>query len=120
MADELRELTSRIRETLQQNGGASLAGVLREAGISPERQETVKGLLSGMGYSDAQLFDPAELAKIAHGFLSSMPEETRRQLLGAVLQAVTEMSEKGVPPEIRDALSPHPGENGASVSPDRS
>ncbi|MEW6105657.1 MAG: hypothetical protein AB1563_04735 [Bacillota bacterium] len=120
MANEIEGITSRIRESLQQNEGASLAGILRDAGISPENQERVKGLLGGLGYSDAQLFDPVELTKIAHSFLSSMPEETRRQLLGVVLQAVADMSPKGVPVEIRDALSSRPGEGSASVSPDES
>jgi hypothetical protein len=120
MADELEELRSKIRETLQQNGGTSLAGVLREAGISPDRQEKVKGLLGGMGFSDGQLLDPAELAKIAQGFLSSMPEEARRQLLGVALQVVTEMSGKGVPPGITDALSRQSSEESKDVPPDPS
>ncbi|MBC7082547.1 MAG: hypothetical protein H5T95_03535 [Firmicutes bacterium] len=120
MANEIEGITSRIRESLQQNEGASLAGILRDVGISPENQERVKGLLGGLGYSDAQLFDPVELTKIAHSFLSSMPEEARRRLLGVVLQAVADMSLGGVPVEIRDALSSRPGEGSASVSPGES
>ncbi|MGE5592899.1 MAG: hypothetical protein ACM3X3_04335 [Betaproteobacteria bacterium] len=115
MANDMEELAARIRKGLQENQGGSLAGILREAGISPERQETLKGLLSGFGYSDSQLFDPVELTRIAHGLLSSMPEQTRRQLVSVILQAVADLSAKDVPAEVKDALSSHADDADAGV-----
>lgn len=112
MANDMEELVARIRKGLQENQGGSLAGILREAGISPENQGTLKGLLGGFGYSTSQLFDPLELTKIAQGLLAAMPEETRRQLVSVVLQAVADLSAQDVPAEVKDALSSRPVDGG--------
>lgn len=112
-------LASRVKEKLEQGEGCSLAGILCDLGVSPENQERVRGLLSGLGYSPSQLSDVAQMAKIAEGFLSSMLPETRKQLACMVSQVVADMNGGNLPPEVAGLLSTLGGENSAGASGDK-
>ncbi|MEW6230099.1 MAG: hypothetical protein AB1700_18785 [Bacillota bacterium] len=119
MADELEMLASKVREKLERGEGNSLAGILRDLGVSPENQERLRGLLSGLGYGPSQLSDVAQMAKIAEGFLSSMPSEARKQLACMVSQVVVDMNGGNLPPEVAGFLSTLGGENSAGASGDK-
>lgn len=105
MADELETLASKVRERLERGEGGSLASILCDLGISPENYEQIRGLLKGLGYSDSQLLDTGQMIRIAEGFLSSMPLETRRQITGMMLQVVADMNGGTLPPEVAGFVS---------------
>ncbi|MGE5586129.1 MAG: hypothetical protein ACM309_11480 [Bacillota bacterium] len=117
MTGGMDELASEIRKTLEHNEGGAIAGILHDMGVSLDNPDRIKGLLGGLGYGDSQLFDPTQLVKIAESFLASMPEETRRQLLGVVLQVAADMGPGNVPKEILGALSSTSTKDGQDTSP---
>lgn len=115
MSDELERLASQVREGLTRGDAPSLSAVLRGLGVSPENQEHLRSLLSGLGYSDSQLSDVEQMTKIVEGFLLSMPPDARKQIMDMMSQVVVDMSGGNLPPEVTGFLSAIGGGDGAAV-----
>lgn len=110
--DELGEFISRVRDELNYGNGRSLADILRDLGVSPENEGQFKALLAGLGISDSELHDMDRMARLAEGFLMSMPEETRQHLVHMVLQVIADMNLGDMPAEVKGVLSSFAGDPG--------
>jgi Ca2+-binding EF-hand superfamily protein len=85
----------------------SLDELIREFGVSPNDTERIRSMLNDLGYTDDQLGDVNEMAKVAQGFLASMPDETRNQIMNLALQAVSSLQLGEIPPELLRLFGNH-------------
>lgn len=82
----------------------SLTELIREFGASSGNAEEIRSMLHELGYTDTQLEDVNEMAKVAQDFLASMPDETRNYIMNMAMQAVSGLNLGEVPPELKRLL----------------
>ena len=88
---ELDDLISKFYLGQDKPDSESVSKLIREFGVSPGDTERIHSMLNDLGYTDAQLGDINEMAKVAQGFLDSMPDETRNQIMDFAFQAISNL-----------------------------
>ncbi|MGB4721422.1 MAG: hypothetical protein WBH63_05795, partial [Bacillota bacterium] len=68
-------------------------------------------------YTDAQLEDANEMARMAQDFLVAMPDETRKNIMNMVIQALSILEFRDVPPDIQGFLETAHGAPGEPAGP---
>ncbi|NLJ60597.1 MAG: hypothetical protein GX338_06590 [Firmicutes bacterium] len=79
----------------------ALNDLIREFGLSSGDPEKIRSMLHDLGYTDIQLEDVNEMAKVAQDFLASMPDETRNYIMSMAIEAISSLELGEVPPEIQ-------------------
>ncbi|MFY9544676.1 MAG: hypothetical protein WBJ25_05365 [Bacillota bacterium] len=95
----------------------SFEDLVREFGVSMGDTEKMRQMLHSLGYTDAQLEDANEMARIAQDFLVAMPDETRKNIMNMVIQALSILEFRDVPPDIQGFLETAHGAPGEPAGP---
>ncbi len=120
MSEELDKLASMFREQLARGDVPSIAGVLRDMGISPENPGRVKELLAALGYGEAQPSDATHLIGMARDALMAMPPEARMQAVDMASRLAAEWGGNALGAgfgEFLSSLDPNRRDQGGGAPP---
>ncbi|MDI3281600.1 MAG: hypothetical protein QJR13_09540 [Bacillota bacterium] len=103
MAGGLDDLIQRVSQRLA--AGASLGEALREEGISPERADSVLGLLSEAGFGPELLQDLQNIRAAVDRTVQQLNPEEQRRLGELASQVIKDFAPEAVPPEVSEFLA---------------